>query len=95
VNDARIADILQRRARHLQSCKSDGRFMSPVSGKQLNVAIIAPSLGILEEQAARAGGLLRAWRDDPEVGAWLVRVNPTPPGPFRHALALLGWPIRV
>jgi L-malate glycosyltransferase len=37
---------------------------------------------ILGGQAVQASRLLRAWRDDPDVLAWLVPVNPVPPGPF-------------
>jgi glycosyltransferase involved in cell wall biosynthesis len=32
--------------------------------------------------------LLRAWRDDPEIDAWLVPVNPEPPGPLRHLTSI-------
>jgi glycosyltransferase involved in cell wall biosynthesis len=52
----------------------------------LNVAIVAPSMRILGGQAIQAERLLRGWRDDDEVNAWLVPVNPVPPGPLRHAL---------
>lgn len=33
----------------------------------------------------QADRLLQAWRNDPAVDAWLVPVNPVPPGPLRHA----------
>src|SRR5215218_5825802 len=46
---------------------------------RLNVAIVAPSMGILGGQAVQASRLLRAWRDDPDVHAWLVPINPLPP----------------
>jgi glycosyltransferase involved in cell wall biosynthesis len=49
---------------------------------RLNVAIVAPSMEILGGQAVQASRLLRAWRDDPDVHAWLVPINPVPPGPF-------------
>src|SRR3954466_792174 len=49
---------------------------------RLNVAIVAPSMGILGGQAVQAARLLRCWRDDPDVRAWLVPINPVPPGPF-------------
>ena len=52
----------------------------------LQVAIVAPSMGILGGQAIQASRLLRSWRDDPEVCAWLVPINPVPPGPLRHAV---------
>ena len=53
--------------------------------RPLRVAIVAPSIGILGGQAVQADRLLRAWRDDPEVRAWLVPINPTPPPAFRRA----------
>src|SRR5947209_11818539 len=49
---------------------------------RLNIAIAAPSMGILGGQAVQASRLLRAWRDDPDVHAWLVPINPVPPGPL-------------
>jgi len=49
---------------------------------RLNVAIVAPSMNILGGQAVQASRLLRSWRDDPDVHAWLVPVNPIPPGPL-------------
>src|SRR3954465_6209709 len=55
---------------------------------RLNVAIVAPSMGILGGQAVQASRLLRAWRDDPDVHAWLVPINPIPPRP-------LAWMVRV
>ena len=51
----------------------------------LNVAIVAPSMRILGGQAVQAVRLLREWKRDPEVHAWLVPINPVPPGPLRHA----------
>jgi glycosyltransferase involved in cell wall biosynthesis len=51
----------------------------------LRVAFVAPSLGILGGQAVQADRLLRAWRDDPDVEAYLVPVNPAPPRPFGFA----------
>jgi glycosyltransferase involved in cell wall biosynthesis len=55
---------------------------------RLRVAIVAPSLGILGGQAVQADRLLEAWRDDPDVEAWLVPVNPAPPAFMRRAAAL-------
>jgi glycosyltransferase involved in cell wall biosynthesis len=46
------------------------------------VAIVAPSMKILGGQAVQASRLLQAWRDDPAVNAWLVPINPVPPGPL-------------
>jgi glycosyltransferase involved in cell wall biosynthesis len=37
---------------------------------------------ILGGQAVQASRLLRSWRDDPQVYAWLVPHNPVPPGPL-------------
>jgi glycosyltransferase involved in cell wall biosynthesis len=54
--------------------------------RRLNIAIVAPSMGILGGQAVQAARLLEAWRDDHEVRAWLVPINPVPGGPLRHAL---------
>jgi glycosyltransferase involved in cell wall biosynthesis len=52
----------------------------PVS--RLHIAIVAPSMNILGGQAVQASRLLRSWRDDPDVHAWLVPINPLPPGPL-------------
>lgn len=52
--------------------------------------MVAPSLRILGGQAVQADRLLRAWRDDPDVDAWLVPVNPLPPRPF-HAAARIKY----
>jgi glycosyltransferase involved in cell wall biosynthesis len=60
------------------------QFGRPVS--KLRVAFVAPSLSILGGQSVQADRLLSAWRDDPDVAAWLVPVNPLPPAPFRPAL---------
>jgi glycosyltransferase involved in cell wall biosynthesis len=56
--------------------------------RRLNVAFVAPSLRILGGQAVQADRLLRAWRDDPDVNAWLVPVNPLPPKPLRFGLGV-------
>jgi glycosyltransferase involved in cell wall biosynthesis len=44
--------------------------------RKLRVALVAPSLHILGGQAVQADELLRAWRNDPDVEAWLVPINP-------------------
>lgn len=54
--------------------------------QRLRIALVAPSLGILGGQAVQAARLLRAWEGDPDVEAWLVPINPVPPGPLRYAL---------
>jgi len=56
--------------------------------RKLRVAIVAPSLRILGGQAVQAHRLVEAWRNDPEVEAWLVPINPLPPGPFSRAVAV-------
>jgi L-malate glycosyltransferase len=50
---------------------------------KLQVAVVAPSLDILGGQAVQADRLLQAWRDDPDVDAWLVPINPEPPRALR------------
>src|SRR5262245_40239738 len=80
-----------------------GQFDRPMPAARLNVAVVAPSMEILGGQAVQAARLLRSWRDDPEVHAWLVPVNPVPPGIFaaltrityvRTAVTqLLYWPL--
>jgi len=55
---------------------------------RLKVAFVAPSLRILGGQAVQADRLLAAWRNDPDVDAWLVPVNPLPP-------KLLRWTLNV
>jgi glycosyltransferase involved in cell wall biosynthesis len=72
---------------------------------KVNVAVVAPSIGILGGQAVQAARLLEAWRDDAEIRAWLVPVNPTPWGPLRLltrvkylrtlATQLAYWPLLV
>jgi glycosyltransferase involved in cell wall biosynthesis len=52
---------------------------------RIKVAFVAPSLRILGGQAVQADRLLAAWRNDPEIDAWLVPVNPLPPAPLRFA----------
>jgi glycosyltransferase involved in cell wall biosynthesis len=39
-------------------------------------------------QAVQADRLLHAWRDDPDVDAWLVPINPLPPRALRFAAAV-------
>jgi L-malate glycosyltransferase len=48
------------------------------------IAIVAPSLRILGGQGVQADRLLRAWRNDRDVEAWLVPIDPIPPGLLRH-----------
>jgi glycosyltransferase involved in cell wall biosynthesis len=59
-----------------------------MSNTRIHIAIVAPSMGILGGQAVQAARLVRAWRDDPDVHAWLVPINPIPPRGLR-------WTTRV
>ena len=54
--------------------------------QRVRVALVAPTMGILGGQAVQADRLLRAWRNDPDIHAWLVPINPIPPGVFRRAV---------
>jgi L-malate glycosyltransferase len=76
---------------------------SSSSSRALSVAIVAPSLSILGGQAVQAQRLLDAWKDDEEVRAWLVPINPAP-SPWLRPLArvkyvrtivtqLMYWPL--
>src|SRR5262245_44875635 len=56
--------------------------------RKLRVALVAPTLEILGGQAVQANRLLREWKDDAEVEAWLVPVNPTFPGSLRFARSI-------
>ena len=56
--------------------------------RHLRIALVAPSMGILGGQAVQADRLLRAWSGDPVVLAWLVPINPTPPGILRRAVGI-------
>jgi len=76
-----------------------------MSVNRLNIALVAPSMRILGGQAVQADRLLQAWRDDPDIHAWLVPINPLPPPPFRWAVKvtylrtvvtqLTYWPLLV
>src|SRR5262245_48853649 len=55
---------------------------------RLNVAIVAPSLRFLGGQAVQADRLVRSWKGDRDVNAWLTPVNPQPP-------RFLRWAVRV
>ena len=71
----------------------------------IKVAIVAASLRILGGQAVQAQRLLDKWRNDPDIEAWLVPINPLPPPPFQRLLAvkylrtvitqLCYWPLLV
>ena len=81
----------------------NGDLEHPRKERPLRVALVAPSMGILGGQAVQADRLVRAWQADPDVHAWLVPINPIPPGLLRHAVdvkyvrtlatALCYWPL--
>lgn len=54
----------------------------------MRVAIVAASLRILGGQAVQAQRLLDNWRNDPEIDAWLVPINPVPSPPFDRLLRI-------
>lgn len=62
--------------------------MDTTRERPLRIAIVAASLRILGGQAVQAERLLEGWKDDPEVDAWLVPINPLPPRPFDALLAV-------
>jgi glycosyltransferase involved in cell wall biosynthesis len=60
----------------------------PSSIRPLHIAIVAASLRILGGQAVQAQRMLDGWRNDPDVHAWLVPINPVPPGPLKGLLSV-------
>jgi glycosyltransferase involved in cell wall biosynthesis len=56
--------------------------------RRLRVAIVVASLRILGGQAVQAQRMLDGWKNDPDVEAWIVPVNPIPPKPFDRLLTL-------
>lgn len=61
---------------------------TPRAGSRIRVAVVAPSLRYVGGQSVQADLLLRNWKNDPEVEATFVPVDPTPPYG-------LGWVERV
>lgn len=55
---------------------------------RLRVAIVVASLRILGGQSVQAQRLLDGWRDDPEVDAWIVPIDPLPRAPFHRLLRI-------
>ena len=82
------AEILEIESRRMVCTSSKPRStpLSSTPSPPVKVALVAPSLRILGGQAVQADRLLRAWKHDPEIHAWLVPVNPVPPAPLRFAL---------
>jgi glycosyltransferase involved in cell wall biosynthesis len=64
--------------------KETHRIVNSAPARRLKVAIVAPSLHILGGQAVQADRLLTQWRNDPEVDAWLVPINPRLAGAARR-----------
>ena len=60
----------------------------PFVANRIKVAVVAPSMEILGGQAVQANRLIGCWRDDPDVDAWLVPINPVPPGVLRRLLRI-------
>ena len=59
--------------------------MTSSMNRPLKIALVAPSVAILGGQAVQAARLLEAWDDDPDIRAWLVPINPTPPRLLRRS----------
>src|SRR5688572_2896969 len=80
------------RARRLHPIRAGGPsnpvFMRIPRDSTIRVAIVAASLRILGGQAVQAKRLLDNWKDDPDVEAWLVPINPVPHPPFHALLAV-------
>ena len=60
--------------------------------RKLRVAIVAASLDIPGGQSVQADRLVRAWRGDPELEAWLVPVHWALPRRLRWAARIKGVP---
>jgi L-malate glycosyltransferase len=60
------------------------------SAPPIRLAIVAPTLAIMGGHSGRAAHMLRGWRDDPAVDAWLVPIDPTPPGILKAGLRISG-----
>lgn len=56
--------------------------------RRLRVAIVAPSLNYMGGQAVQANLLLRYWKDDPDIDAYFVPVDPQLPD-------LLQWTLKI
>jgi L-malate glycosyltransferase len=67
-----------------------GRAAGETLTRPIRVAIVAPTLAIMGGHSVQAQQMLQGWQDDPEVEAWLVPINPTPPRPLRAGVRLPG-----
>jgi glycosyltransferase involved in cell wall biosynthesis len=75
------------------------------TASSIEVAIVAPSLAILGGQAVQARRLIDAWKNDRDVHAWLVPINPQPRGWLQPLMKvkfvrtvltqLMYWPLLV
>ncbi len=100
----RVASSSGPRVAHCSGVDEPAGKRFPQTGK-LRVAIVAPSLAIIGGHSVQARQLLEGWADDERVDAWLVPINPTPPGPLASLLKtkylrtvltqLLYWPLLV
>jgi L-malate glycosyltransferase len=64
------------------------RFSLPGASRPLRVAVVGPSHRYLGGQSVQVDALLRNWRNDPEVDARFIAVDPDPP-------PLLRWMTRI
>ena len=76
------------KARRLHVVAADQQVADDISTPVLRVAIVAPTLSILGGQAVQAQRLLDGWRDDREVRAFLVPINPEPPSWLRPLMRI-------
>jgi L-malate glycosyltransferase len=63
-------------------------YGSPKSRAPIRVAMVAASLRYVGGQSVQADALLAHWRNDPEIKASLIPIDPSIPG-------ILRWPMRV
>ena len=75
------AEALAGRSRQRRSTTTKNREAGIDS--RVRVAFVAPSLRYVGGQAVQADLLMRYWRDDPELKACLIRVDPRFPYGFR------------
>ena len=78
-------ELASRGKRSAPTQKTDAE---PGTDSRIRVAFVAPTLRYVGGQSVQADLMLRNWKDDPEVEARLVPVDPNPP----HGLA---WVERV
>jgi glycosyltransferase involved in cell wall biosynthesis len=79
--------------------------MKPAPSRPLRVAIVVASPRIIGGHAVQAQRMLDGWRDDADVEAWIVPIDPLPPRPLRcltrikfvrtFVTQLLYWPLLI